>query len=190
MLNWEITEDIQSRQEYLETSDYKAYCLYTKTGWETSLATHLNLLNKDILALPFLKMTHTSCRGVKGLYQKVLLPSYVFLYCPPDYKTEVLDRRFEEGFNFVTLTENKDLTLSGNDLKYAKWVFSSAGIIGLSKAIRVGSKVKIIEGPLLSLEGEIKEYSKKNRNCRVETTLFNQVMSVWLPFVWVEEIKD
>lgn len=190
MLDWEITDDIKDRQETLETIDYKAFCLYTKTGWETSLASHLNLLNKDILALPFMKVSHTSKNGIKGLEQKILLPSYVFLYCPKDYATENLDRRFEEGFSFVTLTEKADFTLSGNDLKYARWVFSSGGIIGLSKAIRVGSKVKIIEGPLLSLEGVIKEYSKKNRNCRVETTLFNQVMSVWLPFVWVEEIKD
>lgn len=187
---WEVTEDIKNRQECLEEKGYNAYCLATKSGWECDLADHLNLLNGEILALPFMKVSHVSRNGKKSVTQKVLLPSYVFLFCPRDYKTEDLDRAFREGFHFVYSEESKDKTLQKTDLLYAKWVFSSSGIIGMSKAIRSGSRVKIIDGPLLALEGTIKEYSKKNRNCRVETVLFNRVINVWLPFTYVEKLPE
>ena len=187
---WEITEDINSRQEYLAESGHKVYCLMTKSGWECELARHLNLLNSNILALPFVKYIHTSRNGIKGEEQRILLPSYVFLYSREDYQIETLNRICPEGFSYVYSANSPDRTLLGNDRKYAEWVFSSRGIIGMSKAIRIGSRVKIVDGPLLGVEGMIKEYSKKNRNCRVEATLFNQIISVWLPFVYVDEVKE
>ena len=190
MTEWIITEDITQRQTLLEDEGYNAYCLRTRTGWESDAANHINLLNDKVLALPFMKLSHKSVRGVKSIEQKTVLPSYVFLFTPKDYLVENLDKKFREGFSFVHYGESDDILLRNGDLRYARWVFSSTGIIGMSRAIKVNGRVKIIDGPLLSLEGNIKEYSKKNRNCRVETTLFNRVISVWLPFTYIEEIKD
>ncbi len=190
MTEWIITEDITERQTQLEGEGYNAYCLRTRTGWETDAANHINLLNREVLALPFLKLSHKSVRGVKSVEQKNVLPSYVFLFTPKDYRLENLDKKFKEGFSFVHYSDTSDILLRNSDLRYARWVFSSSGIIGMSRAIKVNGRVKIIDGPLLSLEGKIKEYSKKNRNCRVETTLFNRTINVWLPFTYIEEIKD
>ena len=190
MTEWIITEDIKDRQTRLEDEGYNAYCLRTKTGWETDAATHINMLNDRILALPFMKLSHKSVRGTKSTEQKNVLPSYVFLFTPKDYRIENLDRKFREGFAFVYYGEEDDIILRGDDLRYARWVFSSTGIIGMSRAVKVNGKVRIIDGPLLSLEGRIKEYSKKNRNCRIETVLFNRVINIWLPFTYIEEIRD
>ena len=60
----------------------------------------------------------------------------------------------------------------------------------MSKAIKVNGKVRVISGPLYNMVGNIKEYSKKNRNCRIEITLFGRLISIWLPFQWVEEIPE
>lgn len=188
--NWEITDEISERQTGLEESGYTAYCLRTRSGWECDLARNLNLLNPRVLALPFLKISHKSVKGVKSTEQKVVLPSYVFLFTPPSFAIEELDRKFREGFSFVQNVDSESLVLKNGDLRYARWVFSSSGIIGMSRAIKVNGKVKIIDGPLVALEGHIKEYSKKNRNCRVETVLFNRTISVWLPFTYVEEMKE
>ncbi len=190
MTEWIITEDITERQTQLESDGYDAYCLRTKTGWETDAANHINLLNENVLALPFMKLSHKSSVGIKSVEQKTVLPSYVFLFTPKGYLLENLNRKFREGFAFVYYADEDDILLRNGDLRYARWVFSSTGIIGMSRAIKVNGKVKIIDGPLLSLEGQIKEYSKKNRNCRIETVLFNRVISVWLPFTYIEEIKD
>ena len=60
----------------------------------------------------------------------------------------------------------------------------------MSKAIKVNGKVRVISGPLYNMVGNIKEYSKKNRNCRIEITLFGRLISMWLPFQWVEEVPE
>lgn len=190
MTEWMITEEISDRQTRLEDEGYNAYCLRTKTGWEADAAAHINLLNERILALPFIKLSHKSVKGVKSVVQKNLLPSYVFLFTPKDYRIENLDRKFREGFAFIHYGDEDDILLRDGDLRWARWVFSSRGIIGMSRAIKVNGKVRIIDGPLSALEGQIKEYSKKNRNCRIETVLFNRVISVWLPFTYIEEIKN
>ena len=74
----------------------------------------------------------------------------------------------------------------GNDLVYANWVLEAEGLITVSKAIELNGKVKIINGPLKNLEGNIIEYSKHNRNCKIEIHLLNQTINAWLPFEYID----
>ncbi len=189
-MDWEFPVEKEDLRISLEDEGYNSYCIHTSGKSEVDIATIVNNLNSKIIALPFLKLTHKSENGVKSVTQKLILPHYVFLYAPLDYAIEGIERPNSLYFSFVKNVNSDSFTLKGSDKQYARWVLSSGGIIGMSKAIRVNGKVKIIEGPLLNLEGKIKEYSKKNRNCRIETTLFNRIISVWLPFTWIEEIKD
>ena len=189
MIEWHLTEDKMEKSNFFEENGFDSYCLQTAGGSEIELALVLNKLNSDVLALPFLKISHKSKNGIKTTEQKVLLPRYVFLYTPPDWPLENLKRNFLLVFGLVKNFSEDSRKLKGHKRLYSKWVLSSGGIIGMSRAIKVNGKVKIVDGPLIHLEGHIKEYSKKNRNCRVETTLFNRLISVWLPFQWVEEIK-
>ena len=160
-------------------------------GKEIELAREINILYKDkeALALPFLRITHKSKNGVKSTFQKVMLPGYVFLYLPKDSKPFEI-RPGGVSFHFVSNVEKNDYILHGSDEKYAQWVFKSGGIIGMSKASKVNGKVRVISGPLYNMVGNIKEYSKKNRNCRIEITLFGRLISMWLPFQWVEEVPE
>ena len=189
-MDWEFPVEKEDLRISLEDEGYNSYCIHTSGKSEVDIATIVNNLNSKIIALPFLKLTHKSENGVKSVTQKLILPHYVFLYAPLDYAIEGIERPNSLYFSFVKNVNSDSFTLKGSDKQYARWVLSSGGIIGMSKAISVNGKVKIIEGPLLNLEGKIKEYSKKNRNCRIETTLFNRIISVWLPFTWIEEIKD
>ncbi len=72
------------------------------------------------------------------------------------------------------------------DLRYAGLVLDSGGVLGMSQAVMINGKTKIVSGPLQDLEGTIKEYSKRSRNCRVEIQMFNRTLSIWLPFEWVD----
>ena len=72
------------------------------------------------------------------------------------------------------------------DLEYAKWVLDVEGMLSVSEAIKIDGKVKIIAGALKKLEGNIVEYSKKNRNCCVEIDFLGQKTRTWLPFDWVD----
>ena len=188
---WEFSEELEDRRTNLVVKGYDSYCLQTMGGKEIELAKEINILyrDKEALALPFLRITHKSNNGVKSTFQKVMLPGYVFLYLPK----ESIPFEIQPGgisFHFVSNVDKNDFLLRRSDEKYAQWIFNSGGIIGMSKAIKVNGKVRVISGPLYNMVGNIKEYSKKNRNCRIEITLFNRTISMWLPFQWLVEVPE
>ena len=190
-VEWEFSEELEDKRTNLEIKGHDSYCLQTMGGKEIELAREINILYKDkeVLALPFLRITHKSKNGVKSTFQKVMLPGYVFLYLPKESEQFEI-RPGGVSFHFVSNVEKNDYILHGSDEKYAQWIFNNGGIIGMSKAIKVNGKVRVISGPLYNLVGNIKEYSKKNRNCRIEITLFGRLISMWLPFQWVEEVPE
>ena len=190
-IEWEFSEELEDRRTNLEIKGHDSYCLQTMGGKEIELAREINILYKDkeALALPFLRITHKSKNGIKSTFQKVMLPGHVLLYLPKDSKPFEI-RSGGVSFHFVSNVEKNDYVLHGSDEKYAQWIFNSGGIIGMSKAIKVNGKVRVISGPLYNMVGNIKEYSKKNRNCRIEITLFGRLISMWLPFQWVEEVPE
>ena len=190
-VEWEFSEELEDKRTNLEIKGHDSYCLQTMGGKEIELAREINILYKDkeVLALPFLRITHKSKNGIKSTFQKVMLPGHVFLYLPKDSKPFEI-RSGGVSFHFVSNVEKNDYVLHGSDEKYAQWIFNSGGIIGMSKAIKVNGKVRVISGPLYNMVGNIKEYSKKNRNCRIEIILFGRLISMWLPFQWVEEVPE
>lgn len=186
---WEFTDDLRERRSRLVENGYECYCIHAMAGVESELAQEMNILHSDILALPFFRITHKSTNGKKTTYQKVILPGYVFLFLPKD--KPIMDlKRGTIIYGFVKNVDTRDYILRGGDRRYAEWVLYSGGIIGMSQAIRVNGRVRIVSGPLFNMEGNIREYSKKNRNCRIEVTLFNRVISMWLPFQWLEGLED
>jgi len=181
---WEFDQKLIERRESLQRGGYAAYCLFCKTGRETALAKELNDIYPSCVALPFLRTMHRSRDGERFEEQDVLLKGYIFLYLPKACDAASI-RSAQTGFRIL---EDVDgiRALDGDNRRYAEWVLSLGGIVGISKALRVGSRVKIIDGPLLQVEGYIAEYSKKNRNCRIRIDLGGVELKAWLPFAWVE----
>ncbi|MGN1164576.1 MAG: transcription termination/antitermination protein NusG [Candidatus Ornithospirochaeta sp.] len=186
---WVFDSELENRRQSLVETGFDCYCLQTMASNEIDLARELNILHPFALALPFVKYMHKSKNGVKTTVQSVLLPGYVFLFMPQGESVWKI-KRGGVSYRFVENMDKGDLVLRGSDKRYAHWVFNSGGILGMSKAIKVNGRVKVVGGPLYNMVGNIKEYSKKNRNCRIEITFFNRIISMWLPFQWVEEVPD
>jgi len=180
---WNFDQSLQQKRSALQLAEYDVYCLFCLSGSEIRLANELNQVNCNFLALPLLRTMHKSKNGVRSLVQDVLLKGYVFLFVPAG--TDISTLKAAKTAFRVLERENGRGLLSGSDRQYAKWVFSQGGLLDVSKAVNLGGKVKIIEGPLLDLAGNIKEYSKKNRNCHVQIEIVGKQLSVWLPFDWV-----
>ena len=186
---WVFDSELENRRLSLEESGFDSYCLQTMAGNEIDLAREMNILHPFVLAMPFVKFMHKSKNGVKSTVQSVLLPGYVFLFLPKGESVWKI-KRGGVSFRFVENMDKGNLVLKGSDKRYALWVFNSGGILGMSKAIKVNGRVKVVGGPLYNMVGNIKEYSEKNRNCRIEISFFNRIISMWLPFQWVEEVPD
>ena len=166
----------------------KAYCLFCCVGYERKVAEAITKNHESLMAFPVLQEKHQSKNGIRTLVKQVMLPGYVFIYTNEEMPMgQILCN--SKALRFLKDTEGA-CELSDNNLEYAKWVLEYNGLITCSKAVRLGSRVKVVDGPLKDYEGYIMEISKKNRNGRVEMTFMGRSINVWLPFEWVEEHDD
>lgn len=172
------------RQEFIDNG-FDSYVFYTLSNSETDLAEELNGKYDDVLAIVLKRLIHRSNRGKKWDEESILIKGYVFIYVPKDY--DIREVRSDNN-PFRILKWQLDYgKLFGDDYRYSEWVLIQNGLIGMSKAIKINSKVKIVSGPLSDLEGYIVEYSPRNRNCCVELTFMNQKIRTWLPFEYTDQ---
>ncbi len=172
------------RQRFLEEG-FDAYVFFTLSGKEEELAEELNSKYKEIDCLVLKRMIHRSDHGRKWDEETVMIKGYVFVYVPAGFDIKTVR---SDNHPYQILHWKMELgKLFGDDYLYARWVLEQDGMIGVSKAVRINEKVKIIEGPLAELEGYIVRYSPRNRNCLVELTFMNQLIRTWLPFEWTDQ---
>ena len=183
-MDWVFDDVLKQRKIDLVSSGYDAYCLYTFKAKEDIIAQELNNNYDYLLATPLIKMSHRSRNGVRFNVQEVLLKNYIFLYVKKGYDTRNV--KSSQYYFKVLAKKTDDGKLFGMDLTYANWVLDKEGMIGLSEAIELNGKVKIIKGPLKNMEGYIVKYSKNNRNCLIEIEFLNQKINTWLPFEWAD----
>lgn len=181
---WQFDDELKRRKLDLVTNGYDAYCLFTLQGLELNIAEELNNNYDYCIATPLTKMSHRSRKGQKYDVQEVMLGGYIFLYL--EKGRDVYKIRSAKNYFKILSRKNDDGKLYGSDLEYAKWVLDVEGALSVSEAIKLNGKVQIVNGPLKNLEGQIVEYSTRNRNCCIEIDLLGQKIRTWLPFDWVD----
>lgn len=181
---WEFDDELKRRKLELVANGYDAYCLFTLQGLELNIAEELNNNYDYCIATPLTKMSHRSRKGKKYDVQEVMLGGYIFLYL--EKGRDVYKIRSAKNFFKILSRKNDDGKLYGSDLEYAKWVLDVEGSLSVSEAIKLNGKVQIVNGPLKNLEGQIVEYSTRNRNCCIEIDLLGQKIRTWLPFDWID----
>lgn len=128
------------------------------------------------------------CRS--GVWEKRLrhmLPGYVFVYSDNEIPISKLGKmpcvlkplKYGDG----------DYILKGGDRDFAEWIYSHNGLIGLSVAIKSGSKIKVVDGPLLDYEGSIVEVKRQKRLAKVLITIGDISREVWMSFEWLKESR-
>ena len=179
-----VEQKQELRKDFLENG-FDSYVFFTLSNKEVDLAEELNGKYEDVYALVLKRMMHRSDHGKKWDEESVLIKGYVFIYVPKGY-----DIRYIRSDNnpYRILKWQLELgKLFGDDYRYSEWVLQQDGLIGVSKAVKVNEKVKIVDGPLADFEGYIVKYSKRNRNCLVEVDFMNQTIRTWLPFEWTDQ---
>ncbi len=178
-------EDKEELKQQFNSDGFDSYVLFTLSNSEVDLAKELNEEYEDVYALVLKRMIHRSSNGKKWDEESVLMKGYVFIYVPVDFDV----RTIKSNLNPFRILKRKidDGKLYGEDYKYSKWVLMQDGLIGVSKAVRINEKVKIISGPLTDLEGYIVKYDPRNRNCCVEINFMNQSIRTWLPFEYTDQ---
>ena len=165
-----------------------AYCLHCATGQEQKMAERIALLHPGITALAVLQEKHQSRNGARALARRVMLPGYVFLFSrePIPFRSIL---PMNHVIRFLTYGHEEDFALRGEDLAFAQWVRRHEGMIACSRAVSVGSSLRIIEGPLADHIGTVEKIDRHNRNVCLAICFSGTARKVWMPFQWAEEAE-
>jgi transcriptional antiterminator NusG len=176
-----------SLSDTFETSPCaKVYgCAFCVTGKEETVAQSIEESCADIRATPVRQIKRKTTCGRTSLIAQVAFPGYVFLEVEPC--GEAIFQLPRENLKALLMTPNSGWKLSGEDERYARWIFANGGLIALSKACMEGERVRIVSGPLKDLEGHIIRIDKRNRSGQIMLTFNNRVIKTWLGFEMIEK---
>lgn len=163
-----------------------AYCVQCETGQESKVADVLRFMYKGITALAAQQEKHRSERGCKSIVRVNMLPGYVFIYSAGDVPFRSI-MTHHNVYRFLTYGNAEGYALRGGDLDFAFWVFRNKGLFSCSQAVKVGTEVKIISGPLTDNVGTVEKVDRHNRNVCLAIQFDSFKRQVWMPFEWTSD---
>lgn len=108
---------------------------------------------------------------------------YVFLYA--DAPIDLPRLYVVEHVNRVLQYSDGESNLRGGDRAFAQWALMCDGHIGLSRALLVGDKTRIIDGPLKDYEGVIQSIDRHRRRALVNVAVGDDVKPICMYFEWL-----
>lgn len=167
----------------------KSYaCAFCMTGKEEMVARRIEFTFPRIRATPVRQIKRKRLEGQTVLASQVIFPGYIFLEA--ETVGESIAQLPKESFFSLLTKSDVGWKLTGEDERYAKWVFSIGGLIGMSKAYVEGERVLIDSGPLKDLEGQILRVDKRNQSAQVLLTFNNRAVKAWLGYELIEKRND
>jgi transcriptional antiterminator NusG len=160
------------------------YCLFCRVGYEQSVEAWLK--KRDIRVISSLCERIVFRNGKKTREIRPILSGYVFFTGTSDVDW----RNLRDNPNIIRPLEYADhsRSLRGYDLTFVLWLKSKKEAVGISKAVHIGGKIKIIEGPLKELEGKIIKVNKRQRCVQIEINTEAIINRIWLSYEEIEGI--
>lgn len=130
----------------------------------------------------------------KIVYQPIL-EGYVIIATEYDLSVIAgLIRKMSSSSYGLVKNADKTYILKGSDMAYAAFVASFDGIIReskvrVSKNIKEGTRITVIDGPMKDLKGKIIRINKRTR-CLVEIPFLGELKRINLPINIVEEVVE
>jgi transcriptional antiterminator NusG len=158
------------------------FCVFCKTLRESKVETFLRDLGYNVISALVERKIIKNGKPVKIL--RAIIPGYVFFENSnePNWKEISKSKHVYYPLSY----ENNEKRLKGNDLKFVKWLKKKNGIIKISKVMEIGTKIRIMEGPLKEMEGKIVKINKRQKcaGVRIEGEGIKNI--IWLSY---ENIK-
>ena len=166
----------------------KAYgCINVKVGDEKKVAQMIHTIYPEVETCVVTQVKHKSREGVKSYAFDIMLPGYILFYTKED--TPVSQFLSITSVQHIVIYDDRKWHLRGDDLFYAKWIFENKGTIGVSVVFMENDVIKITEGPLKDIKGNIIRIDKRNRNALVSLGFGQQTYKVWLAFEWMTNLR-
>jgi transcriptional antiterminator NusG len=166
----------------LKMNTERIYCVFCETGCEGKSEAFLQRLGNTVITSFSERTVFKKGKSVKEL--RPVIPGYVFFSNnrEPEWK-EI--RKYEHIYYPLCYSDNTK-ELRNNDLRFVKWLIRQNGVIGISKVIREGSRIKIIDGPLKEYEGKITKIKKRQKCAEIEIGTDKIINKIWLSYELIE----
>lgn len=158
------------------------YCLFCCSGKENSVIKMLKNEGFPAIAPTVMHWTGGSAQPKKTARR--LMPGYVFF----DADTEPMWNRILKDSAVLKLLSYGDgeYALRGTDLEFIDWIKKNNGIIEMSSAVKVGSMIEFVAGPLKDMNGKIIKINRSRRQVQVSFGSENGIISkVWCSMEFV-----
>jgi transcriptional antiterminator NusG len=165
------------------------YCLWCETGCENRVGAGLERLGCRVI--PAKSEELVVHRGISKKVWRQLLPGYVLFESSEPLNPLAWKRIYEDEHIYKAL-DYADGTreLMGNDLRFALMLKRRNGRLAVSKAVRTGTKIKIIDGPLKELEGKIIKVNKRRNCAEIEINASGIINRMWLGFEMIKREEE
>lgn len=158
------------------------YCLFCRSGSEKTVAQAVQQkLNCEAIVPRIERDEHRSGKWEKRVID--MLPGYIFLYS--DVEADIESLKGKAGALKVLRYDDGSNRLLDDDLRFAEWLYKNGGTIGISTAVKEGTKIRVTGGPLLDYAGSIIEVKRQKRIAKVAIKLGGVTREVWMSFAWL-----
>lgn len=164
-------------------------CLFCTTGKERLVSRGIEAMCPGVRTLIARQEKHKTVQGKKFRETVLLLPGYVFFQAECSAEPYATFPR-EHVLRLLTTGENRQWQLTGEDEKFAAWLFQCDGLLGFSKAYKEQDRIRIVSGPLKDLEGQILRIDRRGRSGQVALEFNGRRVKVWLGFELIDAAAD
>lgn len=113
------------------------------------------------------------------------LPGYIFIYSEEPIEDFIKLLRIDGVFRVLGERESGN-RLGGSDLGFAEMLLNCGGTIGILKTYREGDRVKLAQGALGGIEGEIIKLDRRGR-AQVQYAFDGATYKVWVGYEMIDD---
>jgi len=174
----------------------KIYTLQVKNRSENK---YIRLFKLQYPQLPFtlyapLRRMPIRRKGLVKQSTTVVFPGYVFVETGEDDDFNANKTAFRRiaGFYRILRSNQNICPLSGRDLELALHFIRKAGPVAGASSVFFNeqSRIVIVDGPLLGLEGKIVKVDRRKGRAKIKLNLYDDSFSIDLPFTVIEQTDN
>ena len=163
----------------------KWYVLHVMTGEEITVRDKLQDLPGANALVPKRKIIERH-RGIAKEVVRILFPSYVFVRMELDGENYYAAKGIPGVYKF--LGPGRPVAVPDNQMANVLRWCDGKELVGLSR-VEIGKEIKVIEGPLKGMEGQIIRIDKRKGRAKVKITLFREVKEIDLGIEIIQASK-
>ena len=161
-----------------------AFCIFCETSRENKVELYLKKLGFNVISTLTERIIF-----VKGKAKKILrsvIPGYVFF----EYEGLLDGLIWKEicklpCIYFPLKYGDNESRLRGKDLEFINWLRKNNGIIKISKVVKIGNKIQVVEGPLKDYEGRIVKINKRQNSVAIKLDGEGIKGEIWMSFEYI-----